>query len=299
MSVFAVTGVAGFIGSTTAQLLLDANHQVIGIDCFLDLLYPNQIKFDRIQKLSQNENFTFHNLDLSEAELEHVFDGTEAVLHFAALAGLAPSFKIPELYAKHNIDATKRIAAAINNTGSHLVHASTSSVYGKLAVGDESLPTNPVSPYGHTKLAAEGLLTNATILRYFSVYGPGQRPEMAYAKAIQAALAGEEFTIFGDGTQSRSNTFVEDAARAAILAATIKPISTMNIAGTQSQTLNQALDEIELQLQKPINRKYIEAKQGDQLATQSTSTRASELLNWQPLTDFKTGIAKQIRFAIG
>lgn len=296
MAKYILTGAAGFIGSRAAQILCDQGNEVIGIDCFLDLLYPNQPKLDRIQQLKKNPTFTFQKLDLSEEKVDQLLDSTDAVLHFAALAGLATSFAHPQKYLKHNLLATQNLVASLKNTNTHLVHASTSSVYGKFAIGDESANLKPVSPYGESKLKAEQAAdqTNSTILRYFSVYGPGQRPEMAYARAIQAALNDEKFTIFGDGTQRRTNTYVDDAANAAILAAKSKTTGIFNISGNESITLNDALDLIEQLTDKHINRNYQPETQGDQKETKGYATKANTLLNWHPATNFKTGIALQI-----
>lgn len=299
MSGFVVTGVAGFVGSRCAELLLDQGHTVIGIDAFIDVLYPNEPKRERVAKLSNHPNFKLLNLDLRFAELEPALANADAVLHFAALAGLAPSWQHPELYHAHNVLATKRLIAALENTQNYLVYISTSSVYGSYASGDETIAIEPVSPYGRTKLAAEQLVEQANIksciLRLFSVYGPGQRPEMAYAKAISAALNQETFTIFGDGTQLRTNTFVDDAAQAAILAATLKPAFTiMNICGEEPIELNQALKRIEELTNTTIQRQHRPTAKGDQVETKGNPKRAAQILGWSAKVKFDEGIKQQI-----
>lgn len=299
---FVVTGSAGFIGSRVAQHLLDQGHQVTGIDGYFDLLYPNQPKLERTKNLQRNPNFQFHQADLTNAELEPIVQDAESVFHFAALAGLNPSFKYPEIYAKCNILATERLVSALKNSDAHLIHASTSSVYGQNALGSELEPTDPISPYGKTKLEAEAVVStykSATILRYFSVYGPGQRPEMAYAKAIDAALHQKTFTVFGDGTQKRSNTFVTDAAAAAMLASQKRANGTFNICGSETTQLNQALDLIESLTGKPIERLYSESAQGDQLETQGDFTKSKEQLGWEPKVSLIEGLSEQIEYQRG
>jgi nucleoside-diphosphate-sugar epimerase len=299
VSRFVVTGVAGFVGSRCAELLLDQGHTVIGIDAFIDVLYPNELKHARVAKLGNHANFKLLNLDLRFADLDSALADADAVLHFAALAGLATSWQHPELYHEHNVLATQRLIAAAEKSQTYLVYISTSSVYGSYASGDETRALEPVSPYGRTKLAAEQLVEQANIssciLRLFSVYGPGQRPEMAYAKAISAALNQETFTIFGDGTQLRTNTYVDDVAQAAILAATLKPAFTiMNICGQEPIELNQALNRIEELAKATIQRQHLPNAKGDQVETNGDPSKAAQILGWSAKVKFDEGIRKQI-----
>jgi len=299
----AITGCAGFIGSKTAQLLLDDGVNVIGIDCFSRDLYPAEPKRDSLAALLKYPHFTFHEIDLRNGDLAVAIAPADAVIHFAALAGLAPSWSNPDLYRSHNVDATRRLVEAMIDSGTaHLVHASTSSVYGREAVGNEELELRPVSPYGETKLAAEAIVQaatesgelSATILRYFSVYGPGQRPDMAYAKAIQAIRDDQEMCITGDGSQRRSNTFIDDAARAAILSVGKQPSATFNICGDESIALIDAIRHIERLIGKPARLTFTPRARGDQTVTHGDSTKASQLLGWRPTTDIFDGLAQQI-----
>lgn len=303
-----VTGCGGFIGGRTARLLLDVGVQVVGIDCLLPHLYPAQDKARRVASLSTVPGFTFHELDLRHDDLSAAVGTTEVVLHFAAMAGLRPSWSDPALYASHNVSGTERLLDAMEAAGaaSHLVHASTSSVYGTRAVGDESTVLDPASPYGETKLEAERLVADrvtagaitATVLRYFSVYGPDQRPDMAYAAVIRAILAGEEIRIFGDGSQRRSNTFVDDAARAAILAGGIQPDATLNIAGRQSIALIDAIGHLEQALGRQATLTFLPAVPGDQTETQGDASLAGELLGWTPEIDILDGLCLQAAAAL-
>ena len=216
-----VTGVAGFVGSHIGERLLTEGHDVVGLDAFTDY-YSTAVKERNLAGLLDQPGFTFHRLDLRTDPLGPALDGVEAVIHEAAMPGLPRSWQDFEGYLGCNVLAVARLLEACRAAGvQRFLHASTSSVYGLEAVGDESMPVRPISPYGVTKLAAEHLLQAhvatfgfpAVIVRYFSIFGPRQRPDMAYHRFIEAMLDGRPITVFGDGEQARSNTFVTDAVR--------------------------------------------------------------------------------------
>ena len=227
MSRCLVTGAAGFIGSHLSEALLAKGHDVVGMDAFIPY-YPRPLKETNLRGLIEHPRFKFHELDLRTAELAPVLEGCDVVFNEAAMAGLMKSWSEFELYVSCNIIATKRLLEAARDAGTaQFIHVSTSSVYGKEAVGaPEDKPLTPFSPYGVTKVGAENLCrafeanfgVPVTILRYFSVYGPRQRPDMAYNILIRALLDGRPFTMYGDGEQSRSNTFVADCVNATLLA---------------------------------------------------------------------------------
>ena len=213
-----VTGAAGFIGSHLCEALLGAGHEVVGIDCFTDY-YARADKEANLTVARGMPGFTFVEADLRTDDLEPLLDGADAVINEAATPGLVLSWDDFERYQSTNLSAVKRLIDASIATGvGHFVQASTSSVYGAEATGGEDSHCLPVSPYGVTKLAAEHLLRAhaatfdlpLTILRYFSIYGPRQRPDMAYRIFCERLLRGEPITVFGDGRQSRSNTYVSD-----------------------------------------------------------------------------------------
>jgi nucleoside-diphosphate-sugar epimerase len=298
-----VTGAAGFIGSTLAEALVAAGHDVIGLDAFIDY-YPRPMKEANLAGLSNASGFRFEELDLRTSELDRWLDGADAVIHEAAMAGLMRSWTDLELYASCNILATNRLIEAAMRTGvRRFVLASTSSVYGREAVGDEDNPLEPSSPYGITKLAAEKLvLAHAassgfpgTIIRYFSIYGPRQRPDMAYHRFIEAMLDGKPITVFGDGEQTRSNTYVDDAVRGTILALERGAVGGIyNIGGGKTVTLNEAIGLIAVHLgvEPVIEREP--ARPGDQRHTSADIGRARSVLGYAPSIEPAEGLARQV-----
>jgi UDP-glucuronate 4-epimerase len=302
-----VTGAAGFIGSSLAETLVEGGHEVVGVDAFIDY-YPRPMKEANLEGLLQTPGFTFTELDLRTADLDAVIDGADAVIHEAAMAGLMRSWTDLELYASCNILATNRlIEAALRARVGRFVLASTSSVYGREAVGDEDRPLEPSSPYGITKLAAEKLVLAhsatsglpGTIIRYFSIYGPRQRPDMAYHRFIEAMLDKEPITVFGDGEQSRSNTFIDDAVRGTILALERGEVGGIyNIGGGRTITLNEAIALIagHLGVEPVIERRP--ARPGDQRHTSADIGRARAILGYEPTVLPSDGLARQVAWHV-
>ncbi|HPB31407.1 MAG TPA: NAD-dependent epimerase/dehydratase family protein, partial [Candidatus Sumerlaeota bacterium] len=208
-----VTGAAGFIGSSIARRLLEIGEDVIGIDCFIDY-YPRAIKESNLASLKDFSNFRFIEANIVDLDLSPFLDAADGIFHQAAQAGVRASWGSDfAIYTRNNILATQKILEAVKGRDIRVVYASSSSVYGetrKLPMSEDDIP-RPVSPYGVSKLAAEHLCvlyhTNfgvpAVSLRYFTVYGPRQRPDMAFHRFLKAIIMGEEIVLYGDGEQTR------------------------------------------------------------------------------------------------
>ena len=300
-----VTGAAGFIGSHLCEALLGAGHEVVGIDCFTDY-YARADKEANLTVARGMPGFTFVEADLRSDDLEPLLDGADAVINEAATPGLVLSWDDFERYQSTNLSAVKRLIDASIATGvGHFVQASTSSVYGAEATGGEDSHCLPVSPYGVTKLAAEHLLRAhaatfdlpLTILRYFSIYGPRQRPDMAYRIFCERLLRGEPITVFGDGRQSRSNTYVSDCVSGTV-AALYGPAdgSVFNIGGGREIQLIEAIGIIAQHLEVQPQIIYAGARRGDQRRTVADSGRARAILDWEPKVDPASGLAEQVKW---
>jgi len=302
-----ITGAAGFIGSHVSHLLLSQGHEVTGLDSFNEELYPRDPKESNLQRIGESNNFTFVEKNIVTSNISDEVHWADVIIHEAAMPGLVKSWDVFDQYSLANLTGTQRILEAIRDSPkTHLVHASTSSVYGRFAVGDETLPTNPVSPYGVTKLSAEQLITayrenygvKATVLRYFSVYGPYQRPDMAYAKFCKLLLEGKSIQVTGDGTQSRSNTYVKDVAAATGLASEARIDGLVaNICGAQNLSLNGAISIIANELDCEPKIQYVEAAAGDQVNTHGDASLAAKSLGWKPRTEIEMGLRLQTRAA--
>ncbi len=300
-----VTGAAGFIGSHLCERLLADGHAVTGIDCFTDY-YPRPIKERNLANLGGHPQFQFSELDLSQGVPAEVASGVEWVFHLAAMAGLTRSWLDFDTYNRHNLTATHRLLEALKGspTLKRVIYASTSSVYGKYASGDETLPTKPSSPYGITKLAAEQLCrvycdewnVPAVVLRYFSVYGPRQRPEMGYHLFINAILQGKPIKLTGDGLQVRGNTYIADCVEATIRATQAMPGEVFNLGGGELVTVLEVFKKLERIIGKPAIIEKNPPRLGDQLATGADVTKLFRHLGWKPTTSLDDGLAKQVEW---
>ena len=298
-----VTGACGFIGSHLTKQLIERGFHVVGVDCLDDNLYSRSVKESRLKELKQLSNFDFANINIATDELDSSFSDSKFVFNLAAIPGQVLSWKLFDKYVASNILGTKKVIdSCIRNKVTKIIHASTSSVYGKFAVGDEFQDTKPISPYGITKLAAENLLfaltssnnLDFTILRYFSVYGPGQRPDMAIQRFLSAIKMGQEISITGDGTQKRDITYVEDVVNATMAALTLNEKKQIfNISGGKQFTLNQIIDECFKVSGKKSKVNYIERPIGDQEETFGDISKAKEKLGFNPTFDIFTGLSNQ------
>ena len=268
--------------------LLEQGYEVIGIDCFTDY-YPREIKEANISNALDYNNFKLIEEDILEM---HKFPEVDYVFHEAAQAGVRASWgKSFEIYTRNNIEATQRLLEFYKDREiKKFVYASSSSVYGdaELPMKENSL-LKPVSPYGVTKLAGENLCylycknynVPTTSLRYFTVYGPRQRPDMAIHKFVNAIFEGAEITIFGDGTQTRDFTFVDDAVEANILAADSDVAGEVfNVGGGSRISVNELIKEIEDIIELKAKVKCIEKQKGDVRDTWADVSKANKLLHW-------------------
>lgn len=298
-----VTGAAGFIGSHLCERLLADGHRVTGVDCFTSY-YPRPVKERNLAGLRGRQNFEFREIDLSRDRLEPIVAGVEWVFHLAAMAGLVKSWTNFQQYNTHNIVATQRLLEAVRES-THLnrfIYASTSSVYGRFASGDESLPLRPSSPYGVTKLAGENLCrihneefdVPIVILRYFSVYGPRQRPDMGYQKFIQAVLDGQPIALTGDGSQVRGNTFISDCVEATVSAVHTVTGETFNVGGGELVTVMDAIRKIEQITGKRAIIQRQPERRGDQKHTGADIGKLTRHTGWEPKVGVDEGLARQI-----
>ena len=301
-----VTGVAGFIGSHLAERLIKEGHQVIGVDCFTDY-YSREIKESNIKMLRTENSFDFHDADLLEINLENVLQNIDVVFHEAAQAGVRVSWGASfRIYTENNVRATQRLLEAAKTARlQKFIFASSSSVYGDA----ESYPTTedmkplPISPYGVTKLAAEHLCylyhknygIPIVILRYFTVYGPRQRPDMAFHKFIKAILNNDEIPVFGDGEQTRDFTYIDDIVDGNISAMNTPVVGEVfNIGGGSRITVNDTIEIIERVCEKKAEIKYIEKQKGDVIHTAADISKAKRLLDYVPKFDVEKGIANEV-----
>lgn len=298
-----VTGAAGFIGAEVVRQLLDEGHNVRGVDCFIPNLYPSSTKRNRLESIGLNNLFEFVEADLRIDDIQVLLTDVDVVINLAAMPGLAPSWTDFETYLGCNALVVQRLLDQITNYPNiHFIQISTSSVYGANAKGDENQPLNPVSPYGVTKLAGEQLVLayrenfgiSASILRYFSVYGPNQRPDMAYSIFCNNLINNIPVTITGSGKQIRSNTYVDDVARATIAAAKLRlDGEILNICGGEPISMIDALETISEALDIVPNIVNVEDRKGDQKITAGDSSRAKRLLGWEPKVSIKEGLTNQ------
>src|SRR5690242_3363810 len=296
-----VTGAAGFIGSNLTAHLLQHGADVVGLDCFTDY-YPRSLKEANVASNAQ-PRFTFVQDTLQDADLPALLDGVTHVFHLAAQAGVRKSWgKDFRVYTVNNVDATQMLLeACVGRPLEKFVHASSSSVYGDraaLPMREDALP-QPVSPYGVTKMAAEqlGYLYHvnfgvpAVAMRYFTVYGPRQRPDMAFHRFIRAALRDEPITLYGDGEQTRDFTFVADAVAATIAAGERGvPGTAYNIGGGSRVSMNQVLAIIERIHGRPLTINREAAQKGDMRDTYADTSLARRDLGFAPTVSLDEGI---------
>lgn len=303
-----VTGAAGFVGSNLSARLLDLGHEVVGLDSVTDY-YEVELKRANLDRLANRPGFRFIEGDLNVVDLSELAETTEVVFHQAGQPGVRKSWgKDFSFYLEDNVKATQRLLETFKGSPSlrRLVYASSSSVYGDA----ERYPTTerdtpqPLSPYGVSKLAAEHLCVlyarNFTVptvsLRYFTVYGPGQRTDMAFTRFVRAAVRGERISIYGDGTQVRDFTFIDDIVAANIAAGTaesVPPGRVYNVAGGSNTSVREVLDRLAELHGAPLDVEYVDRVAGDVFRTGGDTSLIQSELGWAPEVTLEEGLHRQ------
>ena len=303
-----VTGAAGFIGSHLSERLVADGYEVTGIDCFTDYYDPAR-KRGNLARLQEHGNFDLVEENINECALSDLFEGCSTVFHLAAQAGVRRSWGDEfSHYIDCNILATQKILEALREMKDiRLVYSSSSSVYGETRhlPMKEDHKLRPISPYGATKLAGEDLCElyfhnfglRYAALRYFTVYGPRQRPDMAFSKFITAAFEGSLIEVFGDGKQTRDFTFVSDAVEANILASRYEGGERVfNIGGGSRVSVLEVLDIIREETGMKLDIEHIGKASGDVTDTWADTDRARSELGFAPRMGLKEGLAKEIEW---
>lgn len=300
-----VTGAAGFIGSHLCERLLADGHQVTGLDSFTDY-YDRGLKEQNLEASRQHRNFAFEELDLVDDDFSRALVDARFVFHLADQSAVGSSWGSHfDRFVRDNIVATQRLFEAVKQMPlDRFVYASSSAVYGdaEMSPTRESALPRPISPYGMTKLAAEHLalvyMRNFGIpvvaLRYFTVYGPRQRPDMAVARFMEAMAGGHEIEVFGDGENARDFTYISDAVDATIKAATEHVAGqVINLGGGSRVTINQVLAALEEISGISARKRYLPATRGDPKNAVASINHARERLGWEPRVSLREGLTKQ------
>jgi UDP-glucuronate 4-epimerase len=310
MGRYVVTGCAGFIGSHLTEALLAAGDTVLGVDAFTDY-YPRQLKERNLEDARLQSALRLVEADLAETDLASLFVDVDGVFHLAAQPGVRTSWGEDfSVYARNNVLATQRVFHAAAAVGVRVVWASSSSVYGEA----EGYPTSedatprPVSPYGVTKLTCEHLADayalnyglDAVGLRYFTVYGPRQRPDMAFSRLVTASLTDRQFPLFGTGEQSRDVTYVADAVDATMAAMRRgRSAENYNVGGGNETTLRAVIELCEELSGRPVRIDQKPRPPGDVSRTAADIRRAQTVLGWTPRTGVAEGVEAQLVWARG
>jgi UDP-glucuronate 4-epimerase len=292
---FVVTGAAGFIGSHVAEQLHAQGHDVVGVDCFTDY-------YDIALKEENASGLDIERFDLAERDLD--LGGVDGVFHLAGQPGVRSFGDVFADYTRDNLLASRRVFDAAARAGVRVVFASSSSIYGDAEryPTAEDTPPRPISPYGITKLGCEhlayayakGFGLDVVTLRYFTVYGPRQRPDMAFARIVDALVGGTPFELYGDGLQSRAFTFVADAVRATVTAMErAEPGAIYNVGGGSEATMRDAIAVLERVAGRQLELVERPRAEGDVLRTAPDTTRAERDLAWRPETPLEDGLKRQ------
>jgi nucleoside-diphosphate-sugar epimerase len=302
---FAVTGCAGFVGSHLTEALLAHGHEVVGVDAFTDY-YSRELKEANLAAARAHPDFRLLEIDLATAPLRQLVEEVDGVFHLAGQPGVRASWRASfPMYLHHNVQATQRLFGAAAEAGRRIVLASSSSVYGNptaypTAEGDR---TDPISPYGVTKLMCEKLGQayaleaglDVVSLRFFTVYGPRQRPDMAFSRVVEALRRGGTFRLFGSGGQSRDVTYVLDAVGAAIAAFERgRSGSIYNVGGGTEVSLREVIRLAEELTGRRLRMRFEGHAAGDMQRTAADISRICADTQWAPLTELRAGLQAQL-----
>lgn len=299
-----VVGAAGFIGQHLVNRLNGMEIAVSGVDCLLAESYPKELKRQAFNRLGSLPEVTMYALDARDPLPDELFEDVTCLVNLAAMPGLSPSWKQFDLYESCNVTAVQRLAeSSLRHELAHFVQISTSSVYGTIAKSHDDSQLNPSSPYGVTKLAGERLVTAYgqsmnlpfSVLRLFSVYGPNQRPDMAFHKICESILHDEVFTIFGDGNQSRTNTFISDVVEAIVRIIKMGPINqSVDVSGSDSASLLESIRLISDHLGREPRLEFDDARPGDQRETVGNLLPMEDLVGYRPIVGIRDGLEAQV-----
>jgi len=299
---YVVTGAAGFIGSHLAEALQASGHDVVGVDCFSDYYDPG-LKEENARGLD------VRRLDLAQDPLAGLLAGADGVFHLAGQPGVRSFGDVFEHYVRRNVLATERLLEAAAAAGTRVVLASSSSIYGDAEAypTPESTLPRPISPYGITKLACEhlaraygvGFGLESVVLRYFTVYGPRQRPDMAFTRILRALAEGAPFELYGDGSRSRGFTFVADAVAATVAAMELAPAgATLNVGGGAEATMREAIAVCERVSGRTLDLRTVPEAAGDVRRTAADTSRIRAELGWSPQVSLEVGLRAQWKWAV-
>ena len=309
MANYLVTGAAGFIGARTSELLINDGHSVVGIDNMNDA-YDPRMKEYRLRKLQAMPGFTFHKLDISNKSIleyfrDHQFEG---VINLAARAGVRASVLDPWVYVETNMIGTLNMLELCRQTGTKkFIVASTSSIYGEdppYPTPESASSSEPLQPYAASKKGAEAMAhayhhlydIDVSIVRFFTVYGPAGRPDLALFRFVQWISEGLPVRVNGDGEQSRGFTYIDDIARGTILSLKPAGYQVINLGGHEVITINNLIKLIEEVIGRKANVQYGPPNPADMFTNSADVTKAGELLGWEPQFDMRAGVEKLVEW---
>lgn len=309
MAHYLVTGAAGFIGARTSEMLIEQGHSVIGIDNLNDA-YDPRIKEYRLKKLMALPGFKFHRRDISEKSCIDLFkdEKLDGVIHLAARAGVRYSVENPWVFLESNVTGTLNMLEVCRQYGcGKFVMASTSSIYGEnppYPTPETASSSEPMQPYAASKKGAEALAhsyhhlygIDVSVLRFFTVYGPAGRPDLAHLRFVQWISEGKPVRINGDGNHSRGFTYIDDIARGTILALKMVSFEAINLGGHEVITVINLIRLMEDIIGKKADVRYGPANPADMLTNQADVTKAGTLLGWEPQFDMRAGVTKLVEW---